>query len=65
MKAKWLPVPSPHPTLAFELKIEAKADLVLLDSSMLGALLLEVRSAELREACLCGNRSCTGAFRAS
>jgi hypothetical protein len=39
VKAKWLPVPSPHPTLAFELKIEAKADLVLLDELYLGALL--------------------------
>jgi hypothetical protein len=39
VKAKWLPVPHPHPTLAFELKIKAGAELVLLDELYLGALL--------------------------
>lgn len=39
VKAKWLPVPTPHPTLAFELKIKTKAELVLLDELYLGALL--------------------------
>ena len=39
VKAKWLPVPNPHPTLAFELRIETGAELVLLDELYLGALL--------------------------
>ncbi len=39
VKAKWLPVPNPHPTLAFELSIETGAELVLLDELYLGALL--------------------------
>ncbi|MFN8704007.1 MAG: PIN-like domain-containing protein, partial [Rhodospirillales bacterium] len=39
VKAKWLPVPNPHPTLAFELKVETNAQLLLLDELYLGALL--------------------------
>lgn len=39
VKAKWLPVPNPHPTLAFELRVEADAELLLLDELYLGALL--------------------------
>lgn len=39
VRAKWLPVPDPHPTLAFELMTEANAELLLLDELYLGALL--------------------------
>lgn len=39
VKAKWLPVPNPHPTLAFELRVQANAELLLLDELYLGALL--------------------------
>lgn len=39
VRAKWLPVPRPHPTLAFELKGETRAELLLLDELYLGALL--------------------------
>lgn len=39
VRAKWLPVPRPHPTLAYELEVEAGAGLVLVDELYLGALL--------------------------
>ncbi|KFL46323.1 hypothetical protein IL54_1739 [Sphingobium sp. ba1] len=39
VRAKWRPVPRPHPTLAFELKVEAQAQLELLDELYLGAVL--------------------------
>lgn len=40
LRNRWKPVPVPHPTLAFELKVKAKVTkLVLLDSLYLGAVL--------------------------
>ena len=39
LRGKWHPVPRPHPTLAFELRVTAEAELVLIDELYLGALL--------------------------
>jgi hypothetical protein len=46
LRDKWEPVPHPHPTLAFELKVVAGADLVLLDELYLGAYLWRHRRPE-------------------
>jgi len=43
LRAKWQPVPHPHPTLAFEMKIACGSELLLLDELYFGAYLWKYR----------------------